>query len=101
MNRRIRIQRQLVCALGAGLLSVACSGSDEPEVAPKPLISVFDQRPTPEATEDERVEIGSTRRAQVRDAQNQRTQQPGARRCSRKTRTVMTSRSNRAERPRL
>ncbi len=40
-----RIQRRLVCSLGVGLLLAACSGSDEPEAAPRPVLSVFEQSP--------------------------------------------------------
>jgi hypothetical protein len=70
-----RLQRQLLSALGAGLLSVACSGSEEPEAAPKPVLSVFDHRPAAEGAKEARVEIGQTSRAPARTAdQNQRPQ---------------------------
>ncbi len=44
--------RCLVCLLGAGLLTVGCSGSDEPEMASRPFISVFERTSDALADED-------------------------------------------------
>jgi hypothetical protein len=73
-----RIQRRLLCWLGVGLLAAACSGSDEPEAAPRPVISVFGQGTSPATVPAERdeVEVGRVDSGKVRGAesvvQNQR-----------------------------
>ena len=53
-----RIQRRFVCSLAVGLLVTACSGSDEPEAAPRPVLSVFEQSPGVSPEEDADVHSG-------------------------------------------